>query len=296
MRCIESVNAQTYDNLQIILVDDGSTDGSGTLCDNFAQGRSNYLVIHKTNGGLSSARNAGLEVAKGDWVLFLDSDDALIPTACNDLIGVANKCNVDLVVGDAVHEIGDRTVELRHTALKPCVAYSNSSFMEIAIAHQQFYAPAWFNLYSRRFLESHNLMFKEGLLHEDMEMQPRVFLSARSIACSGKIFYRYIDRPNSIMNASKITARREAMTKIYSQWKSQFDSVSDERLRTYLYGHLAKCYLYTVRTLEGKPLKVNGVDGRFLFKSGLNAKEQMKALLYVISPKLLPLIGGKGDY
>ena len=293
-RCIASVDAQTYGNLQMVLVDDGSTDGSGELCDAIAATHSNCVVVHKPNGGLSSARNAGLDRAKGEWLMFLDSDDAIFPTACEDLLSTARECGADIVVGDAVHELENATEEMSHSALEPCKAYTNAAFIEKSIKSHQFYAPACFNFIRRSLFVENGLRFAEGLLHEDMEMQPRLFLVARTVACTGKVFYRYIDRSSSIMNASKVLARRDAMKSIYSQWKTMFDAVDDSELRQCLYGHLAKCYLHTVRELDCGSLEIEGVDARFLFRSGLDAKEKLKAILYAVTPKLLVVVGGRG--
>lgn len=292
IRCIGSVDSQSYKEIQVVLVDDGSTDGSGDLCDELASDRPELVVVHKTNGGLSSARNAGLNVAKGDWIMYLDSDDALMPDACEGLIRTAWKFDPDIVVGDAVREISEEREEMRHSSLKRDSLYTNKDFIIEAIKSHEFYAPACFNMYKRQFLESNNLVFAEGLLHEDMEMQPRVFLAAQTVAYTGVVFYRYIDRSTSIMNASKDSVREMSMQSIYAQWKRQFDSVDDEILRQYLYGHLAKCYLKTVRDLKCESLNIEGIDGRFLFTSGLNLKEKLKALLYITSPKAFSAMGG----
>lgn len=292
-RCIASVDAQTYGNLQVVLVDDGSTDGSRALCDDIAATRANFTVVHKINGGLSSARNAGLNHATGDWLMFLDSDDTIAPTACEDLLECARRCDADIVVGDAIHEIGDEVEEMNHTGLKPCVPYVAAAFIEEAIRAHQFYAPVCFCFFKRSLFVDNDLRFAEGLLHEDMEMQPRVFLAAHTVACSGKAFYHYIDRSDSIMNSSKVLARKDAMTSIYAQWKRMFDSIEDKELRTALNGHLAKCYLHTVRTLGCGSLGIKGVDSRFLFRVGLDSKEKLKAILYAINPKLLAVVGGR---
>ena len=88
-KCIESILGQTYGNLEIILVDDGSADGSGQLCDRYAAQDSRIQVIHKCNSGLSSARNAGLDTARGQWVLFVDGDDYLTNGAVSKLLELA---------------------------------------------------------------------------------------------------------------------------------------------------------------------------------------------------------------
>ena len=99
VRCVNSILAQTYSNLEVVLVDDGSPDRSGAICEKYAAADSRVKVIHKENGGVSSARNAGIEVATGIWVMFVDSDDWLEPTYVANLVehNMAGKC--DLIIG-----------------------------------------------------------------------------------------------------------------------------------------------------------------------------------------------------
>ena len=97
-KCVDSVLAQTYDNLEIILVNDGSTDDSGALCDEIAKGFNNIMVIHKENGGLSDARNAGIAVATGEYTCFLDSDDWMDEDCIEEAISEAETSNADVVV------------------------------------------------------------------------------------------------------------------------------------------------------------------------------------------------------
>ena len=97
-KCIQSIQRQSYPNIEIILVDDGSTDGSGVKCDEYAVKDSRIKVIHKTNGGLSDARNAGIEIAAGKWFSFIDSDDYISETCLEELLTAAtdNECQVSV--------------------------------------------------------------------------------------------------------------------------------------------------------------------------------------------------------
>ena len=98
-RCVDSILAQTFQDLEVILVDDGSPDGSGVLCDGYAAADSRVKAIHKANGGVSSARNAGIEAASGEWVAFVDSDDWLEPTYIAELAEQGAEKGCDLVIG-----------------------------------------------------------------------------------------------------------------------------------------------------------------------------------------------------
>ena len=98
-RCVKSILEQTYQNFELILVDDGSPDNSPSLCDEWAKNDNHIYVIHKENGGASSARNAGLKIAKGSWIAFADSDDWLDRTALKTLYDLANQYNVPMAIG-----------------------------------------------------------------------------------------------------------------------------------------------------------------------------------------------------
>lgn len=117
-RCIESIVNQTYPDFELILVDDGSPDGSPILCDKWAEKDSRVYVIHKKNGGASSARNAGLKIAKGNWIAFADSDDWLDRTALKTLYDLANQYNVPMAIGGmrVVQKYTDASIVMKQNA------------------------------------------------------------------------------------------------------------------------------------------------------------------------------------
>ena len=108
MKCVESILTQTYTNLEVILVDDGSPDHSGAICDQYVKKDSRVKVIHKKNGGVSSARNYGLNIATGDYCTFVDSDDYIDPTMYENMMKKAKQFDCDVVMCDCVKEYGDR--------------------------------------------------------------------------------------------------------------------------------------------------------------------------------------------
>ncbi len=294
-RCLRSLLCQTLRNIQIILVDDGSTDGSGELCDQFASSDPRVEVLHKSNGGLSSARNAGLHAAKGEWVLYVDSDDYIGLNSCELLLERGERLGAEIVVGDALREAADVKIKLGHESLEDGRVYSSRDYVIKTIRASEFYAPVWLNLYRRDFLLERGLFFVEGILHEDMEMQPRLFLSANRIAYADFAFYHYVDRSSSIMNAGKKDERLGAMRDIYAAWKKAFDCIDDKELRSVLNGHLCRCYLRScldLRCREG--LGVDGITGTFLLLNSIGMRDRLKAALFRISPAFYFWIGEKG--
>lgn len=290
-RCVDSILNQSYTNIEVILVDDGSTDRCPSICDAFVMKDRRVRVIHKPNGGLSSARNAGLREASGEWILYVDSDDYILNDSCERLIAVGAKYDCDIVSADAIREFYGGREYMVHGSLADGKCYPSRDFIIKTVKPCEWYAPAWLNLYKRSFLIENNLFFVEGLLHEDMEMQPRVFLAAKTVAYCAYPFYRYVDRASSIMNASKVDERVTAMEWIYSNWKSKFEAIEDGELARALNGHLAKCYLHSCCEF-GHVLTVAGITNVYLLNSSLNAKEFIKAIFFAIAPSIYIKVGG----
>lgn len=290
-RCVDSILNQSYTNIEVILVDDGSTDRCPSICDAFVMKDRRVRVIHKPNGGLSSARNAGLREASGEWILYVDSDDYILNDSCERLIAVGAKYDCDIVSADAIREFNGGREYMVHGSLADGKCYPSRDFIIKTVKPCEWYAPAWLNLYKRSFLIENNLFFVEGLLHEDMEMQPRVFLAAKTVAYCAYPFYRYVDRASSIMNASKVDERVTAMEWIYSNWKSKFEAIEDGELARALNGHLAKCYLHSCCEF-GHVLTVAGITNVYLLNSSLNAKEFIKAIFFATVPSIYIKVGG----
>lgn len=286
-RCISSLINQTYKNIEIILVDDGSPDGCPLMCDDWAKKDKRIVVIHKKNGGLSDARNAGIRIASGEYLLFVDSDDYIDADTCEAFIKMADKTNVDIVVGEAVQETSAGNFEMKRTDLIEGKVYKNTEFIKKAIRAREWYAPACFSLYRRNIYKENHLEYAKGLLHEDLEMQPRVFLAAKTVSYLHKYFYHYVIREDSITSTAERETNGRDLMKIFSEWKIIFDNVEDEELKRLLYGYLVKQYLHTVRTLKmTEKIDIPGISKKFIIKNGLNFKEKIKGILFSASPNL----------
>ena len=159
-RCVKSLLGQTYKNIEIILVDDGSPDCCPKMCDEFARQDNRVKVVHKRNGGLSDARNAGLKVASGEYVLYVDSDDYIDIDSCERFMEARNNENVDIIVGNAVMEKKDGNELINHSEIQEGITYTSKEFVEQAIKANQWYAPAWLNMYRKDFLLENDLFLK----------------------------------------------------------------------------------------------------------------------------------------
>lgn len=285
-RCVHSLVNQTYPNIEIILVDDGSPDTCPELCNQYAKEDNRIKVVHKENGGLSDARNAGLKIATGDYILYVDSDDYIDLNSCERLLNAIDEQEVDIVVGNAIMEKPDGEEKMLHTATPAGIIYTAKEFIIKSIKAFQWYAPAWLNMYRREYLLENELYFKKGIYFEDMQMLPRVFLQANRIATIDGTFYHYVVRDNSIMTTDGRDLKKvNDSIEIYRQWLEMFKNIDDKELQKYLYGILVKYYISNckVRGIEG--FVIDGMDFTFCFKNALNNKEKVKTVLFGKMPK-----------
>lgn len=201
-RCIESAFAQTYRNWELILVDDGSPDRCGQICDSYASEDSRIHVIHKRNGGLSSARNAGLKICKGDYIAFLDSDDYLMPNALEDLIHASVSQKADLVMG--INSLLRPDGSLQQDTWVTQYGNSDISSHELRRAFLRDSLPnyAWGKLYHASLLS--HLRFPEGQNMEDLWIMPHLVESARKMVILTKNVYVYSqENSESILHAGR---------------------------------------------------------------------------------------------
>lgn len=292
-RCVKSLINQTYANIEIILVDDGSPDNCPKICDEISKIDSRIKVIHKENGGLSDARNCGLLKASGDYVLFVDSDDYIELDACERLSNVIKQSPIDLVVGE-YKEIRNNEITIKkHSNLSENKVYDAKDYVISSIKCDEWYAPAWLNLYRREFLIKNNLYYKVGIYYEDIEMLPRLFLANPKIIYVKYPFYNYVIRQNSIMTSGKTLEKIQMSLDIYKEWLKLFSNINDELYRKYLYGILIKYYIATARQIKFSGWKIKKMNFCFALKYSLNYREKLKVIMYNFLPKQYIKIANK---
>lgn len=191
--CVQSILAQTYSNLQIILVDDGAKDRSGQLCDKWAQTDARIQVIHEANRGLSGARNTGLEEAAGEYVMFVDSDDVLSPDLCRILYD-ALKQGGDVAICDAVHIFDDKPYEFEISQERTTL--DSMEAIRLMWYQTAFLPSAWGKLYRRELFA--NRRFTEKRLFEDIDLMHEVFYDANGVVYDHSKLYGYVHREESI--------------------------------------------------------------------------------------------------
>lgn len=206
-RCIDSLLAQTYKDFELILVDDGSPDRCGAICDRYAGRDPRICVIHKQNGGLSDARNAGLKIARGRYLAFVDSDDWVAPEYLHKLLQACLDTQADICECNIIHTSGTPSaVPAQDASAETCSAQDALAQL---IADGTFRQHVWNKLYSRRVVDG--ILFPRGKLNEDEFWTYQVFGNASKVAKIQDALYFYFQRPDSIMGARYSLRRLDAL-------------------------------------------------------------------------------------
>lgn len=201
-KCLNSVIDQTYKNLEIILVDDGSTDNTGNICDEFEKKDERIKVIHKPNGGLSAARNSGIEIATGKYICFIDSDDFVTNDYCEVLYNTLINNNAD-VSAVAYREIRDDSIPILDADEKDktvfdnkCIIYDGIDIMIQLLKWETFRNMAWNKLYPVEKLKQH--LFLDGKAFEDIYFSYEMLSDVNRVVYINTPCYYYFRRNNSI--------------------------------------------------------------------------------------------------
>lgn len=222
-KCVDSIVNQTYTNLEIILIDDGSPDNCGAICDEYAKKDSRIKVIHKSNGGLSSARNAGLDVANGNYITFVDSDDMVESQMYEKMMENIQLTHVDICMCGCkiVNEQGDLLLE---DNFKNKVYNIDEIIKDIILPLK---TASWNKLFSKEIIGF--VRFPEGKIHgEDLIFILKCLTSKTTISTINGAYYRYIKHPSSI-TTSKFSNR--SFDEVYC--KDQAYKIIEEKFPIY---------------------------------------------------------------
>ena len=193
-RCLDSIVNQTYTNLEIILVDDGSPDACPQICDEYAKKDKRIEVIHKKNGGLSDARNAGLEVCKGEYISFVDSDDWVDENYIDILINLAIAKNADITIGENIQT--KQALQKQNKESTNKTYSSKDALIHLFNQNHIAFIVSWGKIYKRNLFST--LRFPVGKFHEDEFTTYILFYHSKKIVYTNRILYYYFRHSNSI--------------------------------------------------------------------------------------------------
>lgn len=195
-KCIQSVINQTYENLQIILVDDGSPDNCGKICDEYAKKDHRIEVIHKSNGGLSDARNKGLEIAKGEYIGFVDSDDYIEADMYEVLYNLLKQYNADVSICN-FYTVSQGKISIKN-ADNGINEYNRIEILKEILLDKNIQSYAWNKLYKKELFDE--IKYPIGKKYEDIGTTFYLLEKCNKIVVTGKSEYYYINRQDSIVN------------------------------------------------------------------------------------------------
>ena len=300
--CVDSLRQQTYKNIEIILVDDGSTDSSGEICDQYAREDDRIKVLHIENGGLSNARNTGVKESSTDWIVFIDSDDYYDHRAIEYLVELRDKYRVDLVATPVIevrnYENSDFLGDFREK-------YSGKLDRRTAL-EQMFYGNyvgthSGGKLYKKEILL--RFPYPNGMLYEDLALAYEHIAFCENIAVSDLNLYKYYRRPGSIVN-SKYSDRLLDFYKAM-EWNRNYierDYPNDKEMRRALNVRYVFNGLHIIHAMLSSDMyaEVNKIRKEYIqyFKdvilnSNVTRKNKVKYLMLLVSPKLYEKIREK---
>lgn len=273
--CVESVVGQTYKNIEIILVDDGSKDSSGKICDSWKEEDNRIVVIHQENGGLSAARNKGLDNATGEYVFFLDSDDWLAKETIESLFSTIKKENADLAICGLLKDTDGKIEE---------ICPEDEVLSSLQAQHKLYDEDGWkyviacAKLYDKKIFN--DLRFIEGRIHEDEFIVHKVFDKCKKIVTLKKPFYHYIIRNNSITK-SKITIKRlDAIDSLLDRYSFYKEKDLEELIKP-----LLTEFAYMYADIISKFVPKNDEEKQRLDETKNKVKEIFKAETKITSKK-----------
>lgn len=235
--CLESITMQSCPNMEIILIDDGSSDLSGVICDEYARRDSRIIVIHKKNGGLVSARKEGLKHAHGMYILYVDGDDWLEPESCSQMVRYIDDEKVDMVFFDHFENTGNYQKLVSHS-IKEGV-YSKNQMRELIYPYMivgesffewQVFPSMWDVIMRRELLVKHQYSVDDGItMGEDAACIYPCLLDAESVSFKRKAYYHYRQTPNSmIKQMPDLIEERKRMALLYRCGNEQISKYATE--------------------------------------------------------------------
>lgn len=201
-KCLDSIVNQTYRNLEIILVDDGSPDNCGAICDEYAARDERIKVIHKANGGVASARNVGLDAATGEYIGWVDSDDWIEPDMFGRLLKGAEAYDADIVICGRMENYPDRDVPMNWQQEE---LLDKEQTIAMLVEDDLVRSYLWDKLWKRELFQ--DIRFPRLMAFEDMAMMYRLFMKAERVACLPEVLYHYEHRDASLTAAPSLGSR-----------------------------------------------------------------------------------------
>lgn len=290
-RCLDSlIRTQGIEDTEIIIVDDGSTDFSGEIAEKYSSEYSYIKSFHKTNGGLSDARNYGLNQASSKYVFFLDSDDMVIPEGMQKALELLQTTEADVLLWDGVSineddyeiESGYEAI-LTHGGLSKEKEYMSGTeaLVKQIKDHRKYAVTAWLLAAKREYLLEHNLLFEKGLIHEDELWTPQVICGSPKVQYLPEKVYCYRIRKGSITDSDSQEKHIDSYVCVMEQLYLFFQNqIGDQEQRKILLSNWAEKYLWEIKSFKGSSKK--RIPRKWIFGASRGFKNKVKSIVLLI--------------
>lgn len=294
-RCLDSIVCQDLSEIDIILIDDGSTDESGKICDDYSKEYKNIKTFHKKNGGASDARNYGIKKVNSDYIWFVDSDDYIEKGCIKDFLSIMKNYKSDVIICQS--KVVEEGKKLRDECIYSINSgeYSSASFMKVLKKNPKsvIFCPQCY-IVSREFIVSNNLYFYKGIIHEDELWIPQLLIYAKKIYYSGlNIYYHYM-WSESVMHSTKREKSGRSAYIVATEMLAVFEECKRNDLG-FLRDHNTNIFLQAVWKIPGFLNDKEKIMRSMPLKNSIYLKTKIKSLLYYISPKFYLLIHSLRD-
>lgn len=200
-KCIESVLAQTYENFEIILIDDGSTDGSSEICDEYAKNNNRIRVKHQQNNGISSARNLGIKESKGEFIQFIDSDDYVSPIMLENMVKAIKSYNADMVICEYYNIFSNGKKQKHYDDMKSIKVIDQVQYTHLSILDREVTDHLWRRLMRKKLVI--NLLFPQNMNFEDIYVSADITKNIKKVVILNNAYYYYrINENGTVKNIS----------------------------------------------------------------------------------------------
>lgn len=275
--CVDSILSQTFQNFEIILVDDGSPDSCPQICDEYASKDVRVRVIHQQNAGIAAARNAGLDIAQGEYICYVDSDDFLIDNNVLQKIAVASESRPDIIHYKFVEwfESDGHIADCYFDYNVPTEGRTLADIYCDLVDKDAYYNSAWSKAIRRELLQANQIRFHEGIVGEDNEWYYHVVMVAQSLVLVDAPFYVYRQREGSI---TKTTTRKNLCDLLFvlDKWEEKLKGASSDKRAQVVWGSLAKQYCSALIIYAGlnnvKDLLPRIIQKKYLLKYSCNKR------------------------
>ena len=294
-RCIDSILAQTYQNYELVLVDDGSTDESGIICDRYALQDKRIAVIHKENGGVSDARNYGLDHASGEYICFVDSDDYVGPDYLNAMIELIIEYHADLAIVSSTIVFGDKVEE--YVESNETHVMSGKEAFHHMLVGDWFGCSPWGKLYKKSIFNG--VKFPKGYIFDDFYTIPYIFEKYSVCVYSESVHYYYFQRSQSLthlMSTERVEMREIGTEKLLRYTSERFPEYNLEAETLAISGLFNDCIDPMLNSSE-YPAIAHEIRSRFKetlqtawSNQRIGRKRKLGSVIFLKSPRLYRLL------